>query len=255
MSESQQQESTPETTPNPSSTPAPTSEWRAGPGSPFAGKTADEILGIATGQAYALEQANQMLGKFNQPPAEPPRSRFDLDIADDQYIEGRQLKQIVHSLVNQSPQDPVARNLAASALYTNIRTQFSEDFKKWGSEIDAEIRKLPVDYWTYDALNTIVKMVRANHLDEIAAEKAQRLLQEQHPTIRSGSGGSGSGPQYNNTRTLDSDTLPQGWVTQARARGIDEATVREFCEMTGQTPEQYLAEVEKYGKNAGVIRG
>lgn len=240
-----------ETTGTPSPTPAPTAAepWRAGQHSRFAGKTPEEILGIAEGLAIVAE-------RFNQPmPVVEPRSRFDLDISDDDYVQGRQVKQLVQTLVNQGPPvDETARNLAAQGLYTNLRATFADDFKRWGSEIDAEIRRLPVAYWTYDALNTIVKMVRANHIDEIAAEKAQRLLNEQHPTIRSGTGGLGGGP-LTQQKTLESEGLPKGWVDQARAKGIDESVIAEFCRETGQTPEQYLADVERYGKNAGVIRG
>jgi len=196
-----------------------------------------------------------MLQRFNQPVQQPESSRFDLDLpADDEYIDGKKFKQILSRVVNQGPPvDATARNLAAQGLYTNIRSQFADDFKRWGGEIDAEIRKLPVDYWTYDALNTIVKMVRANHIDEIAAEKAQRLVNESHPTIRSGTGGLG-GVTHTQQKNLESPELPKGWVDKARAAGIDEATVREFCNLTGQTPDQYLAEVEKYGKGA-IIHG
>jgi hypothetical protein len=255
MSDSASPESTPETTtpPSPTAPPIGASEWRA-PSGPFAGMTKEEILGIATGQAAALDNANSMLQRFNQPVQEP-RNRFDLDLPDDEYLTGRQVKGILQNIANQpAPVDQRARQLAAESLYGNLRQSRADEFKRWGSEIDNEIRRLDVSYWTYDALNTIVNMVRANHVDELVAEKAQRLASESHPTIRSGTGGSGGGSHIQQ-RTLDSDTLPKGWVEQAKLRGIDESTVREFAQMQGITPDEYLAQVEQYGKNGAVIRG
>jgi hypothetical protein len=257
MSDSASPESTPETTtpPSPTAPPAGASEWRAGQHSQFAGRSAEEILGIAEGQRLALEQQAAVLQRFNQPTHTEPRNRFDLDVQDDEYLTGRQVKGLFQQLANQpAPVDQTARNLAAQGLYTNIRAARADEFKRWGSEIDNEIRRLDVSYWTYDALNTIVNMVRANHVDELVAEKAQRLANEAHPTIRSGSGGSGGGP-LTQQRTLDSDTLPKSWVDKARLLGIDETTVREFAQIAGTTPDEYLADVEKYGKNGAVIRG
>ena len=223
---------------------------------PFAGKTKEEILGLATGQAYALEQANQMLQRFNQPVQQPQANAFDLDreLPDGEYVEAGKMKQIIRHLVSQSNTgDPTARNLAAQSVYANIRTQYADEYKRWGSEIDAEVRKLPVEYWTYDALTTIVKMVRANHLDELVADKAKRLNEESYPTIRSGSGGSGSGPQFQQTN-LDSESVPKSWALAAKTAGITEAEVREFCDAVGITVEQYMADLTKFGKGA-VIRG
>ena len=205
-----------------------------------------------------LEMAAAQLARFNQQPQlppEPPKNRFDYDLPDDEYLTGKQVKGILQQVANQGPPiDETARSIAAQGLYGNIRSSRADEFKRWQSEIDREISKLPVQYWTYEALNTIVNMVRANHVDELVAEKAQRLAGESHPTIRSGTGGSGSGP-FTQQRTLDSDGMPRDWVTQAKSLGIDESTVREFAQLQGITPDEYLADVEKYGKNGAVIRG
>jgi hypothetical protein len=209
--------------------------------------TAAEIHGYAEGLANVAE-------RFNQPvQQQAPANRFDLDLPenDQEYLQVGQVRRLIHQIANQpAPQDPVARQLASQGLYTAIRQSRADEFKRWGPEIDAEIRRLDVSYWTYDALNTIVNMVRANHVDELVAEKAQRLANESHPTIRSGSGGSGSGPI--NTTTLESDTIPAEWLTKARAAGITEEKVTEFCQATGQTREQYYADLARYGRGAHI---
>jgi hypothetical protein len=131
--------------------------------------------------------------------------------------------------------------------------QQADAFRRWGPEIQAEAGRLPIDHWTLDNLTTIVQIVKSRHVDELARETAERLISEAHPTIRSGTGGSGSGP-LTTQRTLNDDNLPKEWVDRAKALGITESTVKEFCDSVGITPEQYLADVEKFGKGA-VISG
>jgi hypothetical protein len=255
MPDTEQPTSTNETTAPPSPSVAPTTspEWRAG-GGRFAGMTAAEILGVAEGQSAALENANSMLQRFNQPIQEQPKNRFDMDLpADDsEYLQVGQVRRLISNLANQpAPVDQRARQLAAESLFGNLQQSRADEFKRWGSEIRAEIAKLHVDYWTYDALNTIVNMVRANHVDELVAEKAQRLANESHPTIRSGTGGLGSG---SHTQPIF-ETGPKDMLARLKAVGISsEAELRQACAGTGIEPDQYLAELEKYGKGA-IIRG
>lgn len=232
---------------------APTSgaePWKAGAHSRFAGRSPEEILGIAEALASVAE-------RFNQPvpqPVEQPRNRFDFDIPDDQYVDGRQVKQILTQFANQpAPVDYIARQQAiAQAIYT-LKRDHAADFQKWGSEIQAEWNKLPQEYWNVDTLGQLIRIVRSNHVDEIAAEKAQRLRDESHPTIRSGSGGSGSVP---NTQSNVFETGPQDLLARARQVGIsNEAELHAACkELGGVTPEQYVAELEKYGRSA-IVRG
>jgi hypothetical protein len=203
--------------------------------------TAAEIHGYAEGLANVAE-------RFNQPVPQAQPDRFDLDLPDEEYLSGKQVKGILRQY---QPVDQAARNLGAQALYGQVRAACADDFKRWGPEIDRHIGQIDRAYWTYDALISIVKLVRGEHVDELVAEKAQRLANESHPTIRSGSGGSGSGPHTQQT-TLDSDTVPAEWRAKALKEGIDEAKVTEFCQMTGQTREQYYAELAKYGKGAHI---
>lgn len=228
-------------------------EWRAGAHADprLAGKSAEEILGIASALLTVAEKFNQPVPA--QPPAPPPVNRFDLDLPDDDYIQGRQVKQLLQQVANQPPPvDHAARQLAAQAVYSNLMQMEADTFKRWRGEIEAEARKLPVEYWTLDNLKTIVEIVKSRHVSEIAAEMAQRLRDESHPTIRSGTGGSGGVP---NTQASLLETGPSDMLARLRAVGIQsEAELRQACQGTGIQPEQYLAELEKYGKGA-VIRG
>jgi hypothetical protein len=210
--------------------------------------TAEEIHGVAMAQA-------QVLQKFNQPTPQPvQQNRFDMDLQDEEYIQGKDVKRIMQQVAMQGQAgDPVARQLAAQNIWGIIQIQQADAFKRWGPEIGAEASRLPVEHWTLDNLTTIVQIVKSRHVDELARETAERLISEAHPTIRSGTGGSGSGP-LTTQRTLNDDNLPKEWVDRAKALGITESTVKEFCDSVGITPEQYLADVEKFGKGA-VISG
>jgi hypothetical protein len=216
--------------------------------------TKEEILGVATGQAAALQNANSLLQRFNQPAQEAPKNRFDLDIPDDGLVEGRHVKQLFGALANQPPPvDWVARQQTLSLTVDAVKRAYPDDFKKWGSEIEREWSRLDQSYWNVDTLTQLVKLVRSNHIDELAAEQAQRLLDKSHPTIRSGSGGSVgvSQEQPSIFESGDPDLL-----ASLRFAGIhNEGDIRRACEsMGGVSPEQFVAEFRKR-KRGDVIYG
>jgi hypothetical protein len=242
-----------ESTPSPSPTAAPTgeAEWRAGPQSRFAGKSKEEILGIAEGLAVVAERFNQPVP---QPQVEAPRNRFDLDIPDDGLVEGRHVKQLFQHLANQPmPVDYVARQQTLSLTVNAVKQAYPEEFKKWGAEIEREWRGLDQAYWNVDTLSKLVRFVRGEHVDELAAEQAQRLLDKSHPTIRSGSGGSGSVSQEQPSifESGDPDLL-----ASLRGAGIqNEGDIRRACDsLGGISPEQFVAEFRKR-KRGDVIYG
>jgi hypothetical protein len=214
--------------------------------------TKEQILGIAEGTAVVVEQQNQLLQRFNQPVHHPQPNAFDLDreLPDGEYADNAKVKTIFRHLANQpQPQD----SRGAQALLGIIQIQRSDEFKRWRNEITAELSKLSMEHWTLDNLNVVVDIVKSRHIDDLAAEKAQRIVSESHPTIRSGSGGSGS-VTHTQPFSLDSDKVPASWALAAKAAGITEAEVREFCEQTGQTVQQYMADLERFGKGA-IVRG
>ncbi len=252
---------TTETTGNPSSSEAPTGagdqggppgttqeppRWVAGQHSAFAGRSAEEILGIAEAQAAMLNRPIQVQA--------PQMSRFDLDIPDDDYIDGKRFKQMARQFAqNPNTVDYGARQQAAGALLATVEMRRAEDFRRWGMEIRQELVKLDPGNWTLDNLNIVVDIVKSRHIDELAAEKAQRLVSESHPTIRSGSGGSAGGVPYRQP-TMDSEGVPKEWASAAKAAGISEQQIWEFCQQAGITEQQYYSDLVKYGKG-GVIHG
>ena len=255
-------QNTDETTPEASSTEAPTGShsdqggplgttqeaprWVAGQHSTFAGRSAEEILGIAEAQAAMLARPIQVQA--------PQPSRFDLDIKDEDYVDGRQLKQLVSRFANNpNTVDYGARQQAAGALLATVEMRRADEFRRWGMEIRQELVKLDPGNWTLDNLNIVVDIVKSRHIDELAAEKAQRLVSESHPTIRSGTGGTGSGVPYKQ-QNMESEGVPREWSQAAKAAGISEQQIWEFCQAAGISEQQYYADLIKYGKG-GHIHG
>jgi hypothetical protein len=262
MDQNEQPQTTTETTGDPSSSPAPTGasdqggppgttaeapKWTAGQHSAFAGRSAEEILGIAEAQAAMLNRPVQV-----QMPQQ--MNRFDLDMPDDDYVDGKRLKALIARFGNNpNTVDYGARQQAAGALLATVEMRRADDFRRCGMEIRQELVKLDPGNWTLDNLNIVVDIVKSRHIDELAAEKAQRLVSESHPTIRSGSGGSVGGVPYRQP-TMDSEGVPREWASAAKAAGISEQQIWEFCQQAGITEQQYYNDLIKYGIG-GVIHG
>jgi hypothetical protein len=219
----------------------------AGQHSAFAGRSAEEILGIAEAQAAMLNRPVQVQVPQQQ------YSRFDMDVPDDDYVSGKQLKALASRFANNAHSvDYGARQQAAGALLATVEMRRHEEFKRWGTEIRQELVKLDPGNWTLDNLNIVVDIVKSRHIDELAAEKAQRLVSESHPTIRSGTGGSNGVPYK--PKTMDSDGVPREWTQAAKAAGISEQQIWEFCQAAGISEETYYNDLIKYGKG-GTIHG
>lgn len=229
----------PPVTPPVSSTPpgtpagAPT-PWRApATAGKFAGKSAEEVLGIAQA-AYEIIES----GAVREPAASPAPT--PVDIADDEYVSGAQLKRL---LEERNRPDTSALELAASANINFVRQRHATDFAKYGSEIDALIARVPANLRTVDNLERCVKMVRSDHLDEIAHERAQQLVTEMAPTLRSNGGAAPPAP-VTREHSLESEKIPQEWKDRARAAKITEDVVAEFCRANGMAPADFYKQFD-----------
>lgn len=226
-------------TPPASSTPlgttagAATPEWRAPQGTRFAGMTAEQVLGIA-------QATTDMLSHGGAPAAAPePIAAPAYNVADDEYLTGAQFKQ---ALAATRSEDPGLR-MAADANLGLVRQQFAQDFAKYGTEISALIAQVPANLRTIDNLTRCVKMIRSDHVDEIAAERAQQLASTMAPTLRPNGGGSAPAP-VTREHTLESEKIPDAWKARARAANITEDTVTDFCRANGMTPAQFYKQFD-----------
>lgn len=211
-------------------------DWRAPAGTRFAGMTAEQVLGIATATTDMLQSG----GAVPQPPAPAAPPRFADDVGDDEYLTGAQMRR---ALASRPAFDDTAVNLAADANLGNVRRDYADDFRRYGPEIDALIARVPANLRTLDNLQRCVKMVRSDHVDEIAAERAQQLASTIAPTLRPTGGGAPPAP-VSREHSMESETIPEAWKSRARAANITEDTVLEFCRANGMTPAAFYKQFD-----------
>jgi hypothetical protein len=190
--------------------------------------TPEQILGIAEVLVTERPQSEAATPPVNTAPQ-------GFDFADDDYISGKQLRDTLGRLV---PQQNTAVELAASANVGIARQQYADDFRRFGPEINAKIAQVPAHLRTLDNLAMVVKMVRSDHVDEIAHERAQQLVSTMDPTLRSNGGGAPPVPA-SHENTLAADTVPAEWKRRALAAGITDRTVEEFCRSNDMTPADF----------------
>ena len=238
---------TPPTTTSGSVTPPETPVWRAGPNAPqwAANKTGDELLAQNIAMYGVLERFNQQ-NTVPQQPTQVSAQQGVGEIADDDFLTGRQAKDLLNRFQQQFSQpNPDVVNLAASASLGIIQQKYAKEFAKYGPEIQATLTQVPKTAWNLDNLERVVKFVRSEHISELAHEEAERMLAEMAPTMRS-TGGAGSGlvPQTNNDRTLQSEKIDAGWRERAAKAGLTEQQLDDFCAKNDMTRDQFFRSFE-----------
>lgn len=194
--------------------------------------SAEQVLGIATA-------VTDMRAEPAPAPAPPPP--VAADVADDEYMTGRDFRRALDA--QRAAPDTTAVSLAADANLSIVRSNQAAYFAKYGTEINALIDRVPANLRTIDNLTRCVKMVASDHVDEIAAERAQQLASTIAPTLRP-TGGGAAPASVTREHSLESETIPEAWKNRARAANITEETVSEFCRANGMTPAAFYKQFD-----------
>lgn len=194
--------------------------------------TAEQVLGIA-------QTATDLLDRPAPVAPAAPVAPTAFDLADDDYMTGAQVKR----WMSERAPDTTAIQLAADANLGIVQQQFAADFTRYGAEINALVARIPSNLRTIDNLRQAVRMVRSDHVDEIAAERAQQLASTMAPALRPTGGGAPLTP-VSREHSLESETIPPEWKERARAAKITEDTVVEFCRANGMTPAQFYKQFD-----------
>ena len=207
------------------------------------GKKAEEVLNLT----------KQLVDNFAryQPsppppvPANPTPPAFDPDA----YMTGRDLLSAQERVMQQFSAHPDLQagiELAASGNLGVVRQKYAKEFAKYGPEIQLMLAQVPKKAWTLDNLERVVKNVLVDHLPDLQAEWQTEVQARLEPTMRA-TGAAGTVPvpdEQSKLNSLESEKIPAEWKLRAQKQGITEATVREFCQLTGQTPEQFYKQFE-----------
>ena len=197
-----------------------------------------EILGLTQ---KLVERA------FPQTPAPaPPTQAQPFQVDPEGYVMGRDLVAAQQDALNRfTPDVTAAVDLAANANYSFARSQYAKEFSKWGPEIAQRLSGVPKKLWTMETLDTVVKLVRADHLDELRTEWTTEIRASMEPTIRSGgAGGSVPVSEKDKSNSLESEKIPDEWKARAAKAGLTESTIREFCFKNDMTEAQFFKQFE-----------
>lgn len=244
---------TPDAPPTGSSTAAPTgaapapTEWRVPMDDPrpwARGKTASELLALSDQMANAITTLAYQAPaqQAPAPAAYAPSPVQPLD--DDEIIDGKRMRQILGAVV--ANQQPVQDDQTAFAVYQTAmalaRQNDPEAFASYGPEIEANIAQLPLKMRTLENIRQIVRIVKADHVEELAERRARDLAAQQGLTVRT----SGAAPNYAgaNTSVLESDELPAAYRSLLAKKGITETQLRDFCRANGMTVDQWFKQAK-----------
>ncbi len=224
--------------------------WRAPETAPAwaRGKTPEELLGIASQLEGALENYVQN-GAPSAPPALTPVAPVTPQgFAEDEYVRGADLNRMAPRIVDERIDSRVAglnAQLANIALDT-VRKEFNDDFNRFGPEIYGKLSTLDKasGVWTVDNLRTVVKLVRADHVDELVRDKlhASSLME---PALRSTGAAPVSVTPPATDFSVKSEQLSPDFREKLAKAGVTEATMDDFCRAAGMTREQYFQMASK----------
>lgn len=222
------------------------------------GKTAEEAATIAQqlyqamvrGDTVPAPQAAQQMPQpqpWQQPPAAGPQAptqeEWDMNpqAAAQKYIDYVQKTQFQPEMQRRD----VALGQTARAL---MAQKYADEFKRWGPEIDLMLQTVDPAYRTVDTVEQAVKIVRANHIDEIAEERARAAMERQ---LESGTllrpGTQPTGTPAPSGIDLKSAELPDNYARVLQRYRIDEATLDEF--LSGPAGREYGATLDERRKN------
>jgi len=198
----------------------------------------------------ALQQAAQAAYQQPQPAQQPTQ------VQDDDYLTGKQFKEVV----GQYGQGVNSALLGAyeqtyQVALRSLKSEYRKDFEMWGPEIMSKLQTLPVHLRNLDTMETVVKLVRSEHLDDLVKDQAQEMLATGNLTFRSNGSGQGYPGTTQSSNPLESEKLPADLKARLARQNVSMETVREFCRTNGITVEKWLSDAEKAGSGVIVDRG
>ena len=223
-------------------------EWRAGTNYPdwMRGKSADEVAQIAAAAMGVVEQGLRTPAPQQSGPVQSyqPQQYQTPQVDPEAYLDGRTGQAMLGSFAQQiqqtyNPAIQTSLDNSAQIAVGLIQQEHPKVFERYRVEVMAEIAKLPMHLRTLDNLRTVVNVVRANHVEDLAHERAKELLAQQEPTLRAGS--SQSLPSAS-ADELAFDKLSDDYKKALRDRGLSWDSVKEFCQANGEDPKKWLAD-------------
>lgn len=202
------------------------------------GKTASDAAQLLQGLVESVGRGQSQI------PAAPAAVS---PAGDDDYVTGAGLRHAQNQALAQV--QPWLQNVAeqqATVSYSIAKREHPDIFRKYEPEVIKVLQSVPRQNWTLDVIEKAVTFVKGSHVDEITAEKVRALESTMNSTMRStGRAGSTSDSPLTETVASSLDKAPDAWRVHAKAVGITENEVWEFCRNTDTTPEEFF---KQFGK-------
>jgi len=192
-----------------------------------------------------------------QPPQPPQQAAFSLpDVQKPdpalQYTNPTAYQQQLEAWTDYRVQQGIAQ--AAAPLLGNVAQlakwqsqndpNYAETWQKYGREIETMAAQVPAHMLNLNAYNTIAKVVKAEHIDELIDERAKKIAAAGgFGTERASPAGSVPAPSADKLSQLFQSDHP--WVAKARANNVSEAEVRRYCSMRGINTDDYATDIMK----------
>lgn len=135
---------------------------------------------------------------------------------------------------------PIAARLAETDKQLSRNGRYADVWKRWESEIEAKLAGIPIEQRNLALYDQAAQLVRADHIDELAQERAEQL-QSNAGAGTERSGGNTSSPSY----TLDKlDEVYDGehpFFVNAREQRVTKDMIREHCRKMKISVDEFVA--------------
>lgn len=186
-----------------------------------------------------LVQVANAQPQYQQAP--PPQGQI---LGDDDIIDGRTFKAVMAQMA-QPRQDPQMQHSMSQLAYNQVKSSDPKAFAKWEPEILANLSVLDRQLWTIDNIQRVVRMVKADHIDELAQERADHLVsQKGFSTRTTGAAPNGQGSGFTDL-SLESDELPPDYRDRLKKANVSLDTVRSFCAANGTSVKEWFELAKK----------
>lgn len=166
-----------------------------------------------------------------------------MQVPDSDYVTGADLNRVAPRMIQDAVRgdlDAIANMAAQNALET-VKREYQAEFQRYGPTIYGNLATIADKRaWTVDNLRKVVKYSLADHVDEIARDKAARLVSEMEPTLRSNGSPTAPVAPTNPDLTIKSEKLPAEYRRMMEDAGVTEDTLDEFLRGAQMTREQFF---------------
>jgi hypothetical protein len=211
------------------------------------GKTADEILNIATQavgvvNSYASAPAAPAPYTQNVPSEPMAPTPPDPELAYSNPAEWARAQQRWSDYQMQAQfaaaSAPVLAQLAETARELSRSGQYRDAWQRWEPEIELKLAGIPMSQRNKALYDQAAALVRADHFEEIARERATQLVAQGAGTER----GSpiGGEPRPADDPLVEAFESGHPFFERAKTNGMTPAAIRKFCEQTGTSVTEYI---------------